>query len=186
MTTHGLVQFSRRMATITLILIVVMLLLNAVIWAYPPLAEKEGWGLGFALTERQLSHMADTATLFPWWQKLGGILLSSIPLLALASGLNHLRRLFQSYARGEYFARETAEHLGKVGRAVAIWVLLDFLCEPMLSLWVTQNAPVGERLLTLSITAASFVALFLAACISIIARILAQASEVDRENRTFI
>ncbi len=79
MTTHGLVQFSRRMATVTLILIVAMLLLNAVIWVYPPLAEKESWGLGFALTERQLSHMADTATLFPWWQKLGGILLSSIP-----------------------------------------------------------------------------------------------------------
>ncbi|WP_426234336.1 DUF2975 domain-containing protein [Pseudomonas sp. TWP3-2] len=186
MTNNGLACFSRRMATVTLLLIVVMLLLNAALWLYPSLAGKDGWGLGFALTERQLSQIADSAALFPWWQKLGGIVLSSIPLLALASGLNHLRRLFQSYARGEYFARETAVHLGKVGRAVAIWVLLDFLCEPLLSLWVTQNAPVGERLITLSVTAPSFVALFLAACIAVIARILSQASEVDRENRTFI
>lgn len=69
---------------------------------------------------------------------------------------------------------------------MALWVLLDFLCEPMLSLWITQNAPVGERMVTLSVTASTFVALFMAGCISIIARILSQASEVDSENRTFI
>lgn len=186
MSSNVLARFSRRMATITLSLMIVMLLLNALLWLYPELARQDGWGLGFALTERQLSHIADAAAHFPWWQTLGGIVLSSIPLLALAAGLDHLRRLFQRYAQGEYFARDTAVLLGKVGRAVALWVLLDFLCEPLLSLWLTQQAPVGERLVTVSITAASFVALFLAACIAVIARILAQASEVDRENRTFI
>lgn len=100
--------------------------------------------------------------------------------------MSHLRQLFQSYARGEYFSSAAAVHLGKVGRGVALWVLLDFLCEPLLSIWVTLNAPVGERLISLSITAPTFVALFLAACISIIARILWQASEVDSENRAFV
>jgi hypothetical protein len=41
-------------------------------------------------------------------------------------------------------------------------------------------------MVTLSVTASTFVALFMAGCISIIARILSQASEVDSENRTFI
>ena len=54
------------------------------------------------------------------------------------------------------------------------------------AVWITQNAPVGERMVTLSVTASTFVALFMAGCISIIARILSQASEVDSENRTFI
>lgn len=186
MTSNRLAQLSQRMAAVTLFLIVAMLAINIVLWLFPFLAAKDGWGLGFALTDRQLSQITDQAMLFPWWQTLGGMLLSSVPLLALAYGLGHLRQLFQNYSRGEYFSSEAAIHLGLVGRAVALWVLLDFLCEPLLSLWVTMNAPIGERLLTISITAPTFVALFLAACISIIARILRQASEVDSEYRTFV
>lgn len=186
MTSNRLAQYSQRMAALTLFLIVAMLAVNSMLWLFPFLAAKDGWGLAFALTDRQLSPMIDQAMLFEWWQTLGGIVLSSVPLLALAYGLGHLRLLFQSYSRGEYFSSAAAVHLGLVGRAVALWVLLDFLCEPLLSLWVTMDAPVGERLMTVSITAPSFVALFLAACISIIARILRQASEVDSEYRTFV
>ncbi|MGJ7513531.1 DUF2975 domain-containing protein [Pseudomonas baetica] len=186
MSSNRLAQLSQRMAAVTFVLIVAMLVLNSVLWLFPFLAEKDGWGLGFALTDRQLSHITDQAMLFPWWQRLGCILLSSVPLLALAYGLAHLRRLFQSYSRGDYFSSAAAAHLGLVGRAVALWVVLDFLCEPLLSLWVTMNAPVGERLITISLTASTFVALFLAACISIIARILRQASEVDSEYRSFV
>ncbi|MET0950372.1 MAG: DUF2975 domain-containing protein [Pseudomonas sp.] len=186
MTSNRLAQLSQRMAAVTLFLIVAMLVINMVIWLFPVLAAKDGWGLGFALTERQLSPLADQAASLPWWQIVGGMVVSSVPLLALAYGLGHLRRLFQSYSRGEYFSSGAAVHLGWVGRAVALWVLLDFLCEPLLSVWLTINAPVGERLITLSVTAPTFVALFLAACISIIARILRQASEVDSEYRTFV
>ncbi|WP_347902016.1 DUF2975 domain-containing protein [Pseudomonas purpurea] len=183
MTSNRLAQLSQRMASVTLLLIVAMLLLNAAMWLFPGLSTV---GAGFALTERQLPIIADQALLFTWWQVLGGIVLSSVPLLALAGGLGHLRRLFQGYAKGVYFSADSAQHLGKVGRAVAIWVLLDFVCEPLLSMWVTLHAPAGEHLITISFTPPTFVALFLAACISIIARILGQASEVDSENRSFV
>ncbi|KAA0946087.1 DUF2975 domain-containing protein [Pseudomonas sp. ANT_H14] len=186
MTSLRLAKLSQLMSVATLILIVVMLALNVALWLFPSLASNEGLGLGFALTERQLSPRTEVAALFPWWQTLGGIVLSSVPLLVLTFGLGNLRRLFQSYASGEYFSGAAALRLGKVGKAVALWVLLDFLCEPMLSLWVTMNEPVGQKLLTVSFNAQTFVALFLAACISIIARILWQASEVDSENRTFV
>lgn len=187
MNTQRLAQLSQRMSLITLVLIISMLALNAAVWLYPILSSSTGGlGFGFALSDRQIQGRAEQVALFPLWQTLGCIALSSIPLLALAVGLNHLRKLFQNYARGEYFSRVAAAHLGKVGKAVALWVLLDFLCEPLLSVWVTMNEPVGERLISLSVTAPSFVALFLAACIAVIARILWQASEVDSENRTFV
>ncbi|MFC6296415.1 DUF2975 domain-containing protein [Pseudomonas sp. CCM 7893] len=187
MNSQRLAQLSQRMSLITLLLIVAMLLLNTALWLFPVLGSSaDGLGFGFALSDRQIQGRAGQVALFPGWQILGCIVLSSIPLMALVSGLNHLRRLFQSYARGEYFSSDAAQRLGKVGRAVAVWVLLDFLCEPLLSVWVSMNEPVGQRLLTLSVTAPSFVALFLAACISVIARILWQASEVDSENRTFV
>ncbi|TFY95005.1 DUF2975 domain-containing protein [Pseudomonas nabeulensis] len=187
MNTQRLALYSQRMSIVTLSLIIAMLLLNAAVWLFPVLSSSsDGLGFGFALSDRQIEGRAEQVALFPWWQTLGSIVLSSIPLVALANGLNHLRRLFQSYARGEYFSSAAALHLGKVGRAVVLWVLLDFLCEPLLSVWVTMNAPAGERMISLSVTAPSFVALFLAACISVIARILRQASEVDSENRTFV
>jgi len=186
MTTHSLARFSQHMAAVTLLLMVAMLSLNVLVWLVPSLAAADGWGLGFGLTERQLSALGGQVAGLSGWQVFGGIVLSSVPLLALASGLGHLRRLFNSYALGQYFSSQTALHMGKVGHAVAFWVLLDFVCEPLLSVWLTMNAPVGERLITLSITAPTFVALFLAASISVIARILRQACEVDSENRTFV
>lgn len=187
MDTQRLAQLSQRMSLLTLLLIVGMLVLNTAVWMFPVLSSSaDGLGLGFALSDRLIQTRAAKVALFPWWQIGGGILLSSIPLLVLGNGLNHLRQLFQNYARGEYFSQAAARHLGKVGRAVALWVLLDFLCEPLLSAWVTMNEPVGERLITLSVTGPSVVALFLAACIAVIARILWQASEVDSENRTFV
>lgn len=184
MHSNRLALYSQRMAAITLVFIVAMMAINAAAWLFPGVASQ--YGLGFSLTERQMSSLSDGAMELTGWQCLGGIFLSSIPLLVLASGLANLRQLFKRYAQGQYFSSEAAVYLGKAGRAVALWVLLDFLCEPFLSLLVTINAPVGQRLLTLSITAPSFVALFLAACIAIIARILSQASEVDSENRTFV
>ncbi|WP_260961100.1 DUF2975 domain-containing protein [Pseudomonas citri] len=184
MHSNRLAEYSQRMAAITLVLIVAMMALNAAAWLFPEMASQ--YGLGFALTERQLSSLSEGTSRLTGWQCLGGIVLSSIPLLALASGLANLRQLFKRYAQGLYFSSEAAVYLGKAGRAVALWVLLDFLCEPVLSVLMTIHAPVGQRLLTFSITAPSFVALFLAACIAIVARILSQASEVDSENRTFV
>ncbi|WP_339477712.1 MULTISPECIES: DUF2975 domain-containing protein [unclassified Pseudomonas] len=186
MHSNRLALYSQRMAAITFVFMVSMMVVNAAAWLFPEAASASRYGLGFSLTERQLSSLSEEALRLTGWQRLGGILLTSIPLLALAVGLTNLRRLFKHYAQGQYFSNAAAVYLGNTGRAVALWVLLDFICEPFLSLLVTINAPVGQRLLTFSITAPSFVALFLAACIAIIARILSQASEVDSENRTFV
>lgn len=184
MPSNRLALYSQRMAAVTQIFIAAMIVINAVVWLFPDVESE--YGLGFAVTQRLLSSLSAQAMSLTGWQCLGAILLSSIPLLALTTGLINLRQLFKRYAQGQYFSSEAAGLLGKAGRAVALWVLLDFLCEPLLSVLVTLNAPVGQRMLSFSITAPSFVALFIAACIAIIARILSQASEVDSENRTFV
>lgn len=185
MTTNRLAQLSKRMAFFTLLLILGMLALNAALWIFPALGAN-GLGMDFALSGMMLSQPAMTIETLVWWQMLGAILLSSVPLLALASGLNHLRNLFQEYARGEYFSGPAAVHLGKVGRGVVLWVTSSFVCTPLLSIWLTLLAPPGERSLMISFTSADFVALFLAACIAVIARILLQASEVNSENQSFV
>jgi hypothetical protein len=182
-----LALYSQRMASVTLWFIVAMLLLNMGCWLWPSLnSVKAGYGIGFSLTDGLISRLGIDVWAFPWWQKAGSIVLSSVPLLILAAGLRHLRSLFQSYGRREYFSASTASHLGKVGKSVGLWVILSLLCEPLLSAWSTMLEPVGHRVVTLSLGSPYIVALFLAACIAIIARILRQASELDSEHRQFV
>jgi len=175
------------MAAVTLCFIVAMLLLNAACWSYPALnSVAQGRGIGFGLTDGLMSSLSIDVARFPWWQKAGCIVLSSIPLVVLAQGLRHLRLLFKSYARQEYFSSGAATHLGKAGKSVGIWVLLSIVCEPLLSLWSTMREPAGHRMITLSFGSPYLVALFLSASIAIIAHILKQASELDSENRQFV
>lgn len=179
--------YSQRMASITLWFIIAMLLLNAACWWWPALnSVKAGYGISFGLTDGLIAGLNIDVNAFPWWQKAGCVVLSSVPLLILAAGLRHLRSLFQAYGRREYFAAATAIHLGRVGRSVGLWVLLSLLCEPLLSVWSTMREPVGHRVVTLSFGSPYIVALFLAACIAIIARILEHASDLDAENRQFV
>lgn len=177
MSSDRLSYLSQCMAVATLWLIVAMLLLNAACWLYPSLNSIDGgYRFGFGLTDRLVSNLNIDVSQFPYWQRLGGVVLSSIPLVALAVGLFHLRCLFQGYGRGEYFSPAAANCLGNVGRSVGLWVVLNVICEPLLSIWLTMRAPVGHRMITLSFGWSEIVALFLAACIAVIAHILREAS----------
>ncbi|SDX72256.1 Protein of unknown function [Collimonas sp. OK242] len=171
---------SQRMASITMLLLVGMLALNIGSWLFP-----ETLACVADFSNPSLKLGIDPASL-PWWQLLGGVVLTNIPLLALGYGLFQLRALFQRYAQGEYFSPAAAIHLGRVGRGIAWWVLLNFLCGSLSSVWLTITRPVGHRLLNISFDGNAIVALFMAACITVIARILQRASEVDAENRQFV
>ncbi|UEP26414.1 MULTISPECIES: DUF2975 domain-containing protein [unclassified Burkholderia] len=179
-------RISQKMATVTLGFIVGMLVLNAACWAFPSLNAASGPGLVFGLTDSVISNLRVDVAAFPWWQKAVGILLSSVPLIALANGLRHLRALFRTYARRDYFSAQAAGHLGKTGRAIGLWVLLSLLCEPLLSVWATLREPVGNRVVSIGFSLPYVVALFTAACIAVIAHILRQASELDAEHRQFV
>ena len=87
MNTQRLAQLSQRMSLLTLLLIVVMLVLNTCVWLFPVLSSSaDGLGFGFALSDRLIQARAVQVALLPWWQILGAIVLSSIPLLALGGG----------------------------------------------------------------------------------------------------
>jgi hypothetical protein len=174
---------SQRMAAVTLCFIIAMLLLNAAYWFYPDATHD---GLAIRLTNETVSGLHVDVAAFPLWQKLGGAALSSLPLLALAAGLWQLRALFQCYGRREYFSPAVADHLGKTGRFVALWVILKLASEPMLSFWATMHEPAGQQAITVTFGSPQIVALFLAACIAIVARILRRASELDVEHRQFV
>ena len=178
-----LARSSQHMAAVTLCFIIAMLLLNAAYWFYPDRAHD---GFAISLTNETVSNLNVDVAAFPWWQKLGGAVLSSLPLLALAAALWHLRALFQCYGRREYFSPAAADHLGRTGRFVGLWVILKLPSEPLTSFWATMHLPAGQHAITVTFGSPQIVALFLAACIIIVARILRQASELHSEHRLFV
>lgn len=180
-------RLARCMASTTLCLIVLMLAANLAVWLFPRLSSIEGGlGLSFSLSDRMVSALGPNVTSMPWWQTLGAIMLSSLPLLVLSFGLLNLRALFKSYAAGEYFSATTSTHMRRLGIAVALWVVLGVLCEPLLSAWATMQLPPGQRFISLSFDSSGIVALFLAGCVIVVASILRRAHEIDSENKHFV
>lgn len=191
---RNLAMFSNRlpivsqwMATTTLWLIVLMLAQTALTWIAPGLNSiiVEN-GLTFSLRDSLIVALDLDPSTLPGWQRIGAILLSSAPLLALAAGLWHLRALFQTYSRQEYFSPRGAMHLKRVGQFVALWVVLGFFCQPLLSMWLTMTRPVGDRLISVGFSGSDAVALFLAGSIAVVAKILERASAIQAENQQFI
>ncbi|SFI31654.1 Protein of unknown function [Collimonas sp. OK307] len=171
---------SQRMASITMLLLAGILAFNIGSWLFPDAL------CGISSFDNAGTKLGIDPSSLPLWQLLGAMVLTNIPLLALGYGLFQLRALFQRYAQGEYFSPAAAIHLGHVGRGLAWWVLLNFLCGPLSSVWLTITRPVGHRLVNIDFDYNMIVALFMAACITVIARILQRASEVDAENRQFV
>jgi hypothetical protein len=172
---------SRRMSGITMLFLVGMLLLNAVSLLFPALNKTP---VGFAGPDLQRLGIA-LADLV-WWQVAGGIVLSSIPLLALAKALMHVRSLFEAFGRQDFFSPSAALDLERAGRWVVCWVLAGFVCEPVESLWFTLLAGPGRRMLTLTFGSPQFVALYPAGCVVVLVRVLRKASEISQENRQFV
>lgn len=181
MKTSRLVSLSQWMATVTLAFLVAMLLLNAASWLFP--AEH---GAAAQFENSLISTLGVNPRLFPWWQVTLCVAVSSIPLLALAYGLIHLRKLFQLYARAEYFSVDAGIHLGRAGKSVAMWVLLSVLSEPVLSALATMREPEGHRVITVTVGSPYVIALFVAVTISIVANILVRASSLEQENKSFV
>ena len=184
MTTDRLARNSRVMATLTQVLIIGMLLINAACWVFPDIAIQ--YGLGFNLTAIGVTGELDVdVNSMPGWQVIGGIVLSSIPLVILAYGLNALRKLFTLYSEGQYFSEASSILLGKVGFGVILWVVLTFVLTPAISIWVTVLQPQG-RLLMIAFDSSHLVSLFLAASIMVVARIHQKGSALASENQQFI
>ncbi|MEQ2025687.1 DUF2975 domain-containing protein [Xenorhabdus szentirmaii] len=171
------------MSKLSLLIIIIMIAINIFSWLEPKLI-LEKYGLGFSLTERILPYFDNVA--FSFWKLTGGILISTIPLLSLAGSFWAFYRLFSKYRKGDYFSKGTVKYLEYAGWGVIFWSLLDVICEPLLTLWLTISAPAGERFLTLTVTGGHFVAIFISACLAIISRILYQACNIYEENQSII
>ncbi|MBE1237603.1 DUF2975 domain-containing protein [Phaeovibrio sulfidiphilus] len=168
---RGPVLASALLSLLIPVLIAGMLLLNAATWTLPDLASADArYGLSFALSDRLIASGAVDPASLSWWQTAGAVVISSLPLLVLASGLLHLRRLFRHIARTGHMSLAAPSQLMRLGTALLLWALTTFVCEPLLSTWTTLQDE--ERLLSLSVGPSDLAALFAGVCLVVLARAL--------------
>ncbi len=174
---------SKRMATLTLLLMGLLVLFELLSWLFPDLALSH---LGFTFSASMIDGLNVDVTQMPLWQQIACMSLATLPLLVLLGAALNMYRLFNLYAKQQYFSSEAANRLRLVGRAIFYWVIVRVLSVPILSVMMTVHLPAGQRVVTVSLTSTDMIGLFLAACFGIIARILAQASIEHNENQSFI
>ncbi|MCD4500779.1 DUF2975 domain-containing protein [Chromobacterium vaccinii] len=186
MNSPRLSRYCAVMACVTFLGICAMLLFHLLLWLFPKAILDAGLTISFDDHNGFYGLRHFDMTVLPLWQRLGGAVISCLPLLVLAQGLNALRRLFRLYAQAEYFSEHAASLLAKVGSRIAFWVLADILVQPLMGVWLTMMQPAGHRQLTFGLDTGNLESLFIAAVVMVIARIQQEGVALARENKQFL
>lgn len=187
MTTDALAQFCQKMVSITMLLMVAIIMMNTVVLFFPSWSlSNERLGIDLSLSNRLLSTLDISLEGLPWWQAAGAGLISFLVLIPLCYSLFHLRALFCTYARRDYFSASAARHMHKIGISLGFWVVMTIAADPLLSYWLTMLKPDGEREILFGFELQSVAWLFIAACVVAVARILEKATLINEENKLFL
>ncbi|CAM3447680.1 hypothetical protein SB6411_02199 [Klebsiella spallanzanii] len=187
MTTDALARFSQKMVSITMLLMVAIIMMNAVVLFFPSWSLKsELLGIDLSLSDRLLSTLNIRLEALPWWQAAGAGAISFLVLIPLCYSLFHLRALFCTYARRDYFSAKAAQHMRKIGVSLGGWVMMTIAVEPLLSYWLTMLKPAGEREILFGFELQSISWLFIAVCVIAVAKILEKATLINEENKLFL
>ena len=187
MSTDALARFSQRMVSTTLLLMVAIIVMNTAVLFFPSISlTHELAGINLSLSDRLLSTLNIRLPDLPWWQAVGAGVISFLVVLPLCYSLFHLRALFHSYARRDYFSAGAAQHMRKIGASLGAWVIMTIVVDPLLSYWLTMLKPAGEREILFGFELQSIAWLFVSACVMAVAKILEKATAINEENKLFL
>lgn len=187
MSTEALAQFSQRMVTITMMLLVAIVLLNLVVLFVPSFSfSDELHGISLSLSDRILSTLNVSLQELPWWQAVGAGVISLLIMAPLCYCLYQLRSLFCAYARREYFSIRSALYMRRTGASLGLWALMTLLADPLISYWLTMLKPAGEQVILFGFELHYAAWFFISLCVMAVAKILEKASVLYEENKLFL
>lgn len=118
---------------------------------------------------------------------LAGLILTMIPFALLASALIAARRCFRAFAAGDWFSETHTGALTAAGKRIFAAGFLSMIPLPLiLSLILTLGAPVGDRMILLSVGEAPIMAMLAGAMIWCLGAVWEQARQIAAENREFV
>ncbi|MEH6631331.1 MAG: DUF2975 domain-containing protein [Halopseudomonas aestusnigri] len=164
------------LAPLSRLLAIGFLLLNGALWFGGEFAE---------FPARAYSGMAETDFNLGLNNRIFGVLISSIHLGVLCYGLWAVAKIFSRLNTGTWYIPEFSQCLRRFGLSLVVFTLMIPLVQALMSLALTYDNEVGERLIVLDVDAStapiSFVLLLIGVLLSLMAGVLVRAREVAEE-----
>ncbi|WP_156176711.1 hypothetical protein [Kiloniella spongiae] len=134
---------------------------------------------------RAYSGMVETEFNVTMNNRLFGGLISTIHLMILSVGLMAVGRIFSQINRGEWHLPSFSKSLKRFGLSLVVFTLLIPVVQALMSLALTYNNPVGQRMITLDVDASTapiaFVLLLVGALLTLMASVMMRAGEIAED-----
>jgi uncharacterized membrane protein YidH (DUF202 family) len=149
---------------------------NIGLWMSPDLVE---------FPARAYSGMVETEFSVALNNRLLGGFISTLHLMILATGLVAVGRIFKQINNGEWHLPSFSRSLKHFGVSLVVFTLLIPVVQALMSLALTYNNPVGQRMITLDLDASTapiaFVLLLVGILLSLMASVMMRAAEIAEE-----
>jgi len=115
-----------------------------------------------------------------------GFISSLLPLSALMYGLIYTRKLFSFFKDGIVFSLEQVVLFKKISKALVLWIIFSIIYEGIKSVIFSFHNPVGERVLSLSLSSSQMGILFISIIILVVAWIMDEGRVINEEQKLTI
>ncbi|KAA5605877.1 DUF2975 domain-containing protein [Roseospira marina] len=154
--------------------IVAFIAMPALLWSEP---------VWLRTTSTLSEHMP--ATLAVWQQWVGGAVATAGGLVGVWM-LSALWRLFGLYGQGRIFERDNVLALRRFGLGLIAYALTSVVLTTLLVLILTMTAPVGQRILEVTVDHGQVSTLILGSVFLVIARVMDEGRLLREEQATII
>ncbi|BDZ73909.1 hypothetical protein GCM10025856_16280 [Methylophaga marina] len=113
--------------------------------------------------------------------RLLAFLVCLLPITVALYAAVQLRRLFSLYQQGIIFSYDNVICFKRMGLALLAWVIVGTISDTLLSLALTIQNPVGERLLTIGFGSSEMTTLITGSVILVISWVMKEAVEMKHE-----
>jgi Protein of unknown function (DUF2975) len=120
------------------------------------------------------------------WQRLGGALITEIPLALLLIGLWQARKCFKLFAAGQVFTAHAVLCLRRFAGWVVISVLAGIVATAAISALLTLNNPPGMRHLAIGVGSDQIFTMFFAGMVWLMAAVIGQGHALAEENASLV
>lgn len=165
--------------TVVLILIAVIGALLVVMILLPALLDAATETLDLSDIERDLGDI-------PFAQRIGLSIVAGCAFCLLIGICWNIRQLFDQFRKAAFFAPQTLSRMIKIG----IWLLafgaFEILSDPITSVLLTLDYPVGERQVEMEFDGGELFFLIFGSLMLVFGWIMREAATIAEENRQFV
>ncbi len=116
----------------------------------------------------------------------GGLLVSGLVALTVIAAVYHLREFFALSSAGKMFSHASALALHKFSKYIILYAFLSIPAETLLSVILTMNNPVGERVVLISLQTYDITVIFLSLVLFTVSWVVKESAVIAEENAHFV